>query len=132
MKRFLAMIVFLLVGTLVAGCSSYTNWMNTSNLEVSVAGPAKLDQNGAIQINGTGFHAGDNIVLLFNSADGIKSDLSGSIKPEPVADANGNWTTKWSYGRMVKKKIIKEGSYTIDVVNEDYEKLASVSVTFVK
>jgi hypothetical protein len=129
MKRFLAATILLAVATLFSGCAGMNS---TMDYKVFAASPAKLDTKGSIEISGIGFHAGDNIVLLFNSADGIKSDLSGSLKPSPVADAAGNWKTTWGYGRMVKKKIISAGSYKIDVVNNDYEKLASVSVTFVK
>ena len=132
MKRFLAVTILIAVATLFSGCTGMNSKSDTMDYKVFAASPAKLDRNGSIEISGIGFHAGDNIVLLFNSADGIKSDLSGSLKPSPIADAAGNWKTTWSYGRMVKKKIISAGSYKIDVVNDDYETLTSVSVAFVK
>ena len=132
MKRFLAAIVLLAVATLFTGCAGMNSKTETTDYKVSVAGPAKLDKKGSIEISGSDFKPGANIVLIFNSADGIKSDLSGSLKPAPVADADGNWKTTWGYGRMVKKKIIKAGSYKIDVVNDDYEVLTSTSVTFAK
>ena len=132
MKRFLAAIILIAVATLFSGCTGMSSEAETMNYKASVAAPAKLDKKGSIEISGTSFKPGANIVLIFNSSDGIKSDLSGSLKPAPVADANGNWTTTWGYGRMVKKKIIKAGSYKIDVVNDDYETLTSVSVFFVK
>ncbi len=125
MKRFLAAVILLAVATLFTACAGMS-------YKVSTAKTAKLDNKGSIEISGTDFKPGTNIVLIFNSADGIKSDLSGSLKPAPVVDAAGNWKTVWSYGRMVKKKIIKAGSYTIDVVNDDYETLTSTTVTFVK
>ncbi len=132
MKRFLAAIVLIAVATLFTGCAGMNSQADKADYKVSIASPAKLDKKGSIEISGSGFKAGTNIVLIFNSADGIKSDLSGSLKPVPVADAEGNWTTTWGYGRMVKKKIIKAGDYKIDVVNDDYETLASTSVTFAK
>jgi len=132
MKGFLVTIVFLVVGTLVVGCPGMATKAGAKDYKVSVAGPAKLDKKGTIEISGAGFETGSEIVLLFNSSDGIKSDLSGSVKPVPVADAAGAWKTTWSYGRLVKKKIVKEGSYRIDVANQDYEKLADTTVNFVK
>jgi len=132
MKRFLSIIVFLMAGMLVVGCASMTPKAETKDYKVSVAGPAKLDKKGSVEISGSGFEPGSNIVLLFNSADGIKSDLSGTLEPAPVADATGAWKTTWSYGRLVKKKIVKEGGYRIDVANEDYKKLANITVDFVK
>ncbi len=132
MKRFLAATILLAVATLFSGCAGMSSNAEMMNYKVSVTGPAKLDKKGSIEISGSDFKPGANIVLILNSADGIKSDLSGSLKPAPVADANGNWKTTWGYGRMVKKKIIKAGSYKIDVMNEDYEALTSTSITFAK
>jgi len=131
MKRFLAVTILIAVATLFSGCTGMNSKADTMDYKVFAA-PAKLNKKGSIEISGTDFKPGANIVLIFNSSDGIKSDLSGSLKPAPVADAKGNWKTTWGYGRMVKKKIIKAGIYKIDVVNDDYETLTSVSVTFVK
>lgn len=134
MKRFMALIVFLMVATFVVGCAGVTTKaeMDKTSITISTAGPFTLDKKGKLDFGGNGFTPGTDIVLIFNSSDGVKSDLSDALKPAPKADATGAWATTWSYGRMVKKKIIKEGSYTIDIVNEDYDKLSSVIVTFAK
>ena len=132
MKRLFTAIVFLAVATLAVGCANFATKAEQPNYEVSVAGPAKLDTKGTIEISGQGFQPETAIVLLFNTPDSVKSDLSDALKPIPVADATGAWKTTWSYGRMVKKKIIKGGDYNINVANEDYEKLTSVSITFTK
>ncbi len=134
MKRLLAAIVFLVVGMLVVGCAGVTTnaEMDKTSITISTAGPFTLDKKGKLDFSGNGFAPGTDIVLVFNSSDGVKSDLSDALKPAPKADAKGAWSTTWSYGRMVKKKIIKEGSYTVDIVNEDYDKLSSVVVTFAK
>lgn len=134
MKRFMALIVFLMVATLVVGCAGVSTQpeMDKKEITVSTAGPFTLDKKGKLDFSGSGFAPGTDIVLIFNSSDGIKSDLSDALKPAPKADANGSWATTWSYGRMVKKKIIKAGSYTVDIVNEDYDKISSVVVTFAK
>lgn len=130
MKRLLAAVLFLAVASLFVGCTGFGTKAK-SNYEVSVAGPAKLDKKGSIEISGKGFAPNSTIVLLLNAGD-IKSDIGDALKPAPVADAAGAWKTTWSYGRMVKKKIITAGAYNIDVANEDYEKMASVSVSFAK
>lgn len=135
MKRILTALALLMVTTLVVGCASVTPPpadMSQKTLQISTAGPFTLDKKGKLDISGKGFAPDTNIVLIFNAGDGVKSDLSDALKPEPKTDASGSWATTWSYGRMVSKKIIKAGSYTIDIVNEDYEKLSSVLVTFAK
>lgn len=131
MKRFFTAIVFLAVATLVVGCANFASKAEKSNYEVSVAGSAQLASKGKIEISGKGFVPNSNIVLLLNAGD-VKSDIGDALKPAPVADATGEWKTTWSYGRMVKKKIIKAGDYTVDVVNEDYDKLSSVTINFTK
>lgn len=45
------------------------------------------------------------------TTDGVQSDIGYAVTPAPVADAKGNWTTTWSYGRFVKKKLVAEGDY---------------------
>ncbi|MBW1634685.1 MAG: hypothetical protein JRC87_04225 [Deltaproteobacteria bacterium] len=132
MKRFAAIFVFLVMGALVVGYAGIATSAEAKDYKVSAAGPTKLDKKGTVEISGSGFEPGSVVILLFNSTDGIRSDLSGSVKPAPVADATGAWKTTWAYGRLVKKKIIKEGSYRIDVANQDYENLADTTVNFVK
>lgn len=134
MKRILTALALLVVATLVVGCASVTPSANMekTTLQVSTAGPFTLDKKGEINITGKGFAPGINISLVLNTGDGVLSDLSDALEPEPKTDSTGNWATTWSYGRMVSKKIITAGSYTIDIVNEDYEKLSSVIVTFAK
>ncbi|PID43437.1 MAG: hypothetical protein CSB48_05055 [Proteobacteria bacterium] len=129
---------FLIATTLLVGCAGSNTAMVANDamaaddtaVSVTAPGLAPLDKKGKLDLSGQGFVPGTRIVLIFNSSDGIKSDLTGSLKPSPVVDAYGNWSTTWSYGRLVKKKIIKAGSYKIDIVNEDYDRLASTRVSF--
>lgn len=91
-----------------------------------------LDNEAEAVIKGAGFQPGQEIFLLITDANGIQSDIEYALNPIPKADAAGAWSTTWSCGRYVKKKLVKEGAYVITAVNTKYEPLASAPVTFYK
>ncbi len=61
--------------------------------ELTAKGPAALDKEGVIEISGTGFNASAPVLLLFTTADGVTAEIGYALTPQPVADADGNWTT---------------------------------------
>lgn len=132
MKRLMVLLAMMAAITMFSGCATNqpTAKMDSDDMQMVAKGPFTLDKKGKLDLSGSGFPPHSNVVLIFNSNDGIKSDLSDALKPLPKANANGDWSTSWSYGRMVSKKIIKAGAYTIDIVDEDYNKISSVIVTF--
>ena len=79
-----------------------------------------------------GFQPGQELYLLIIDANGVQSDIEYALKPIPKANAAGAWSTTWSCGRYVKKKLVKEGTFAITAVNTKYEPLASTEVTFYK
>ena len=91
--------------------------------DLSVAGDASLDKKGTLEISGTGFAAQQPILLLFTTKDGVVSDISYALDPAPKADADGNWSTIWSYGRFVKKKLVGARKATFIKINIPLVKL---------
>ena len=89
-----------------------------------------LDKKATAVIMGTGFQPGQEVYLLITDANGVQSDIEYALKPLPKADATGAWSTTWSCGRYVQKKLVKAGAYVITVTDTKYEPLASVPVTF--
>jgi hypothetical protein len=90
----------------------------------------KMSKKAKVVITGTDFKSGQEVNLLFTAADGVKSDIGYALKPKPVANHTGAWTTTWSCGRYIKKKLIKEGTYTITVTDTEYNPIADASVEF--
>jgi hypothetical protein len=100
---------------------------------VMVATPnVKMSSKVKITIVGTGFKPGQEVSLLFTTMDGVQADIGYALKPKPVANKVGAWATTWSAGRYVKRKLVKEGAYTITVTDSDYNVLAHAPVAFYK
>lgn len=92
----------------------------------------KMSKKSKVVIMGTGFEPGQKIRILLVTPDGQRSDVSYAVKPEPKVDKTGSWTTTWSAGRYVAKKLIKGGVYTIMAVGSDYIPIAHTPVVFQK
>jgi hypothetical protein len=100
---------------------------------VMVAAPnVKMSSKAKITIVGTGFKPGQEVSVLFTTMDGVQADIGYALKPKPVANKVGAWATTWSAGRYVKRKLVKEGAYTITVTDSDYNVLAHAPVAFYK
>jgi len=99
---------------------------------VMVASPIlELDKKAQVVIVGAGFEPGQEFRPLFTTMDGVRGDIGYALDPEPVANEIGAWATAWTdYGRYVKKKLVKEGVYTITVTDGEYNFLAYGAVAF--
>ena len=133
-KLTLMLIVVLNLGLMACAASQVAPPAESGPVPSVIAQPASvpLDKKGKISLMGSGFESGQAVRLLFKAADGITADIGYALKPEPVANERGAWTTVWSYGRFVKKKLIKEGIYAIIVADTDYNILASAPLRFKK
>lgn len=100
---------------------------------VVVANPnVKMSSKAKVTIVGTAFKPGQEVRLLFTTADGVQADIGYALKPKPKANKIGAWVTTWSCGRYIKKKLIKVGAYSITVADTDYNILAHTPVAFYK
>ena len=99
---------------------------------VEVAGPVKMSKKAKVTVRGTGFKPGMEVNILLTDKNGIPSDVGYALKPAPKADDSGNWSTTWSCGRFIDRKLVKAGSHKITVTDAEYNPLAHTSVSFVK
>ena len=84
-----------------------------------------------VKLKGAGFKPGDSVMILFYDENGVPLDVGWALKPEPKADANGDWETTWNAKRYMQKKMIKAGEYTLAVTDADYNQIDSQKVKFV-
>jgi hypothetical protein len=120
---------------LFIGCSSMgTGKGQEGGMKPSVelAGPVKLDKKAKTVIQGKGFKPGQELYVVFTDKNAIESDIGYALKPEPKADDAGNWSSTWSCGQFVAKKLVKEGEFKLTVTDMDYNPLASTMVKFAK
>lgn len=106
----------------IAACS-----VTTPTPQITAADLLELDKKGKIELAGQGFTPHSEITLLLTTTDGVQSDIGYAVTPAP---AKGNWTTTWSYGRFVKKKLVAEGDDSLIATDEDFMPLAQGTVTF--
>ena len=99
---------------------------------VEVAGPVKMSKKAKTTIQGKGFKPGMEVSILLTDKNGIQSDVGYALKPAPKADESGAWSTSWSCGRYIDRKLVKAGSYKITVTDADYNPLADTLVSFAK
>ena len=134
MKKTIGMFVvlpFVLVGIIYLNAGECLSSENAPTVEV--LGPVKMSKNAKVTIKGKGFKSGQEISILFTDKDGIQSDIGYALKPAPKADASGSWTTTWSCGRFISKKLVKAGGpHEITVTDSEYSPLAYASVSFIK
>jgi hypothetical protein len=89
-----------------------------------------LDEKGKAIFMGSGFQPGQEVRLLFKTPDGVVADIGYALDPQPVANDRGAWSTEWSYGRFVQKKLVSEGVYAVEVADTNYNVLATAPVYF--
>ena len=100
---------------------------------VTVGTPqVKLSKKAEVIIMGTGFKPGQEINLVFITADGLKADIAYALKPLPKPDKTGAWMTTWSAGRYVSKKLVSKGAFRIIVFDAEYTELAHTAISFTK
>lgn len=96
--------------------------VDTSDLQIS--------KTTKVEIRGEGFKPESQISLLFTTIDKVTTDIEATLKPKPVANQRGEWSTTWDYGRFVKRKLIKPGSYDLFAADEEYNIISETTVTF--
>ena len=131
-KTFIGLLTLILIIGLF-GCANMTGGKSAtaSGATLAMGTPrVPLDGKAEAVIMGKGFQPGQEVFLVITDASGVQSDIEYALKPVPKADAAGAWSTTWSCGRYVKKKLVKEGTFVITAVNTKYEPLASTEVTF--
>lgn len=92
---------------------------------------APMDTKGSVQLMGAGFKPGQKINILFTSKEGSVSNVSWALKPEPVPNDQGTWSTTFTYGRYVSRKMVEPGqAYVITVTDEEYNFLCQAPMGF--
>jgi hypothetical protein len=119
-----------IIATLAAAAALAGAAASAQAAELSLAGPAAMDKEGAIEITGAGFPAEAPVTLLFTTADGVESDITYALDPAPVADAEGNFATTWAYGRFVAKKLVAPGRFALMATDDSFAPLGETEVVF--
>lgn len=133
MKRFLRIGLVIIFTLPLFGCAGTGKKSGTQDVkpEIMVSEALKLHKKGVVLISGQGFSAESEIMLLFTTNDGVQADIGYALDPSPVVSKEGTWSTNWSYGRFVAKKLVNEGDFELIAVDQDFNPLCTFTVQFV-
>jgi len=90
--------------------------------------PKKLKKAGPILISASGLKPGQEVGVR-TMMGGVLSDVSFLAKPAfAKADANGAVASVWAIRGRTLKRLMKNGTYTMDLVDADGNTLASAKM----
>lgn len=93
--------------------------------------PVEYKRKVKVTISGTGFQPKQQLGLLVDMG-GVTSDISGLVKPEPVTNEKGEFSSVWVIDREIRGKLLTPTSHTIEVTDEDLKTLAKGTLVFQK
>ena len=139
MKKSIWGVLVLILLIAVMACTQMSSSKNVAKGSLANPGPTvviskpvvKLTKDAKLDIKGTGFQPGQEIHLLMKIPGNVTHALIFGLKPKPVPDKTGSWSTTWTGGRFVTK-YITEGAYLIRVTDSEYNLLAAAPVAFIK
>ncbi len=122
--------VIVLVGMLSA-CASLSSRSGSTASDASVViSDAKMSKDAKVVISGKGFKRGQEINVVVLTADGVQTDIGYALKPEPKPDNSGAWSSTWSAGRFVSKKLVRKGANRVLIFDGEYNLLVKDVVIF--
>ncbi|MFC1798636.1 hypothetical protein ACFLZL_02380 [Thermodesulfobacteriota bacterium] len=92
----------------------------------------KMNKKAVVNLSGKGFKPNQEVRILIFDTNGVLSDIGDKLKPEPKSDKTGSWSTTWSAGRFVSKKLVKNGEYKIFITNTKYKTIVQSVIIFSK
>jgi hypothetical protein len=122
----------------LSGCAMLTGGKSDAAKEKSALGPVvvvatphvAMEKKTEVVVMGTGFQPGKEIAFLITDADGVLTDITSAMKPEPKADKSGTWASTWDASDYVKNKLVKKGVYVITAADSEYNPIALAPVNF--
>ena len=129
-KLLVAMAAMVLIVGLV-GCTTFGSGGSKPAPQLVVVTPeVELSKKATVELKGLNFAPDQEVALLFTDVNGVMSDITFALDPQPVADKTGAWAATWNCGRFVSRKLIKAGTYTIKAADDDYNVLSEATVIF--
>lgn len=82
-----------------------------------------------VLLAGSGFKPNQRVELRI-SMDDLKTDISYSVKPEPIANEFGAFTSVWTLNREIRRKLLEPTAYTIEVFDQEGRLLTTAPLVF--
>ncbi len=91
--------------------------------------PADFQRKSTVTISGSGFKPKQQLGLRLIMG-GVLSDISSAVKPAPVANEYGAFSSAWLLDGEIGAKLLGVTTYTVFVVDEDGKTLATAPLAF--
>jgi hypothetical protein len=91
--------------------------------------PVDYRRKTVVVITGSGFKPKQQLGLRLVMG-GVLSDISSSVKPPPVANEYGAFSSNWLLDGEIGAKLLTPTAYTIFVVDQDGNTLATAPLSF--
>jgi hypothetical protein len=101
------------------------------NVTVAPA-PVPYKRKTKVWISGSGFKPKQELGIRVMMG-GVLSDISFLVKPRPIANEFGAFSSVWSLNREIRRKLVKANTaYTITIVDEDGNTVGTAPLVFDK
>ncbi len=89
-------------------------------------------KKGNVYISGSGFKPKQELGIRVMMG-GVLSDISFLVKPRPIANEFGAFSSVWKLNREIRRKLLKANTaYTITIVDEDGNTVGTAPLVFDK
>lgn len=92
--------------------------------------PVPYQRKASVMIAGSGFEPKQEISLQIDMG-GVPSDISFMVKPRPVANEHGAFSSEWIVDGEIRAKLLSPTAYTLRAVDENGFVLAHTPLVFV-
>jgi hypothetical protein len=92
--------------------------------------PIPYQRKTAVTIAGSGFEPKQEVSLHIELG-GVPSEISFMVKPRPVANEFGAFSTEWILDNEIRTKLLSPTAYTLRAEDENGSVLAHAPVVFV-
>ncbi|MBI4522921.1 MAG: hypothetical protein HY695_03805 [Deltaproteobacteria bacterium] len=93
--------------------------------------PVDYKRRVKVAISGSGFKPKQELGLLIVMG-GAPSDIGALVKPKPVTNEKGEFSSVWVIDGEIRRKLLDPTSHTIEVTDEEWTPLARATLVFKK
>lgn len=130
----------LVLATMMGGSTAKADGHATSYEEVRTSvqqadfSPGQSRSKTEVWFQGSGFVPGTEVIILISDSNGVWTDITipagkrkdggGSVK-NLTANSDGAWATEWRIGRFSRRGVGGEGMFTVRVMDQQFNTLAT-------
>ena len=105
-----------------------------TNVQQADFQPGQSRETTEVWFQGSGFVPGTSIVILISDSNGVLTDITipagrrrdgGGSVANLAANDDGAWATEWRIGRFSRRGVGGEGMFSVLIMDQDFNTLAT-------